>query len=173
MALLWTWSYAPMASIDNTVAALFASISERIAWPTQSVPALVDKANWYGAHVASTALPNCRAIVLATNLLKVVPVAIPRTPPSGFWRAVIVAAMNASVIASGTDALAKSSPALNNRWRTSASSKQTRSISFVHPLVPGEQPERADFKQDTNNDSSNWKGAAVWNSRTSRGISLI
>ena len=44
-----------------TVRELFASVRAQIAWPTQSVPALVDSANWKGEHTASTTLPNWRA----------------------------------------------------------------------------------------------------------------
>ena len=74
----------PMPSMDNTVHVGFASVTARIACPTQSVPARVDNANWNGAQIASTAFPNWRANVLATKLRKEMPVAMPRTPPSGF-----------------------------------------------------------------------------------------
>ena len=108
-----------------------------------------------------------RAGVFATNLMNNVLVAIPRTTPSGFWSIVIVAVMNSWVIVSGTDPLAKSSPARNSSWRTSASCRNTRSISFVHHPGPGEHSEGAECKQD----SSNWRRVAGWNSRTFRGIS--
>ena len=43
-------------------------------------------------------LPNWWANVLATNLREEVPVAMLRTPPSFFWRAVIVASMKVCVV---------------------------------------------------------------------------
>ena len=91
--------------------------------------ARVERANWKGAQTASTAFPNCRANVFATSLRKDVPDAIPRTPPSCFKSAVIVAAMNALVMGSGASAPAKSSATRNRRWRVSASSKHTFNIS--------------------------------------------
>ena len=111
-----------------------------MAWPTQSVPARVERANWNGAQAASTALPNCFANVLATNLRKDVSVAIPRTPPSCFFSAVIVAAMNALVTGSGASALAKSSAARKRSWSVSASSKHAFNISLVHPPGSGHFP---------------------------------
>ena len=39
-------------------------------WPTQSVPALVDTANWNGEQIDSTVLANCRARYLATSVRK-------------------------------------------------------------------------------------------------------
>eukprot|EP00973_Karenia_brevis_P029090 4013186-Karenia_brevis.AAC.1 len=51
---------------------------------------------------------NCRANVLATSLRKAEPVAIPRTPPSFFRRAVMLANMKASAMHRGSDALANS-----------------------------------------------------------------
>ena len=95
MALRSTRSYAPIPSMDNTVACASASVINRTACPTQSVPALVDNANWNGEQTDSTVFPNCLAKVFAINLRKLVPVATPRAPPSFFCRAVIVADMNA------------------------------------------------------------------------------
>ena len=48
------------------------------AWDTM----LVDSANWNGEQTDSTVFPNCLAKVFAINLRKLVPVAIPRAPPS-------------------------------------------------------------------------------------------
>ena len=70
------------------------SVARRIACPTQSVPARVDNANWNGAQTLSTSAPNCLAKDFATSLRNQVPVAIPRTPPSFFDNAVMVANMN-------------------------------------------------------------------------------
>ena len=51
------------------VAVGFASVAARNMCPTQSVPALVDKAYWKGAHSVSNTLLNCFASVLATRRL--------------------------------------------------------------------------------------------------------
>ena len=56
-------------------------------------------------------------------------------PPhtSRFWRPVMVANINARHTSSGTWPRAKSSAACNNNESVSASSRQVRNISFVHP----------------------------------------
>ena len=43
-----TWSHAPIPSMDNAVACASASVINLRTCPTQSVPALVDNANWNG-----------------------------------------------------------------------------------------------------------------------------
>ena len=60
------------------------SVAARNGFPTQSVPALVERAYWNGAHSCSNVLANCLARVLATKRLSELPVAVPLTPPSGF-----------------------------------------------------------------------------------------
>ena len=100
-------------------------------------------AKWNGEQVASTAGPNWRAIVFATKRRNEVPVAIPLTPPSFFCTAVIDANMNDFATSCGVSALAKSSAAETNNSSVSVSSRHTRSISFVHPLGPGELPDGA------------------------------
>ena len=134
-ALRYTWSFAPMPSIDETVVIGFASVSALIAWATQSVPARVERATWNWAHVASTAFPNWRANVLATSQRNEVPVAMLGTPPSGFCKAVMVAAMNAFLTELWHVSLAVSSAALNKSWNNSWS-KHTLNVSFVHPPGP-------------------------------------
>ena len=49
---------------------------------------LVDKAYWEGEMAASTSLVTCFAIVLPTRRLNTSPTTIPRTPPSGFFKAI-------------------------------------------------------------------------------------
>ena len=61
------WSYAPIRSMERTVKSSCLSVTVLITWPTQSVPALVDKANWKGAQVSSTWSINCLARVFATT----------------------------------------------------------------------------------------------------------
>ena len=56
---------------------------------THSVPARVESAYWNGCVAASASGVNCCAIVRATTLRNTSPTNIPRTPPSGFARAVI------------------------------------------------------------------------------------
>ena len=107
MASRNTWSYAPMPSTDNTVAVGLASVNARITCTTQSVPALVERANWKGAHARSTSLLNCLESVFATNLRNDVPVAIPRTPKSLFSSAVMCACWKALNMTCGTAALEK------------------------------------------------------------------
>ena len=55
-----------------------------------SQPALVDNAYWCGEVAASTAWPNCWAMVRATSLRTTSPATMPRTLPSGFVKAVIL-----------------------------------------------------------------------------------
>ena len=66
------------------------------------MPALVERAYWYGAHSFSNAAMNCLAKILATSLSNELPVAIPLTPPSGFVKAVSLAPIRASEISAGT-----------------------------------------------------------------------
>ena len=99
---------------------------------------------------------NCLASVLATSRLNDVPVAMPRTPPSFFWRAVMVASTNERVT-SGVSALAKSSAADTSNANVSTSSRHTRRISFVQPPRPGALPDGAVRKHFTNNLTSNWR----------------
>ncbi len=89
------------------------------------MPALVESAYWNGAHACSTAGPTIRAKHVATMRRKLVPVAMPRTPPFGFRNAVIFAAMNASAMSAGTSARAKRRAALWSSAAVSSSSKAT------------------------------------------------
>ena len=127
----------------------------RTTCPTQSTPARVEKANWKGEHAASTSSPNCLARVLATNRRNTVPVAMPRTPPSRFSRAVMAAVMNARKTSTGTVPRAKSSAAFVRSNNVSLSSKHTRRISLEHPPGPGALPEGALRKHSANRLESN------------------
>ena len=69
---------------------------------TVSHPALVFRAYWCGEVATSTWAENCCAIVRATILLKVSPTTMPRTPPSGFRRAVTLPHLMAWRIPAGT-----------------------------------------------------------------------
>ena len=122
-------------------------------WPTRSVPALVDNANWNGEQTDSTVLANCRAGHLATSLLKAMPVAIPLTPH-------LVSAM-----LSWWPPSTLGPPWVelylwrNLRWqRTTTGTTRDRpstrgGISFVHPPGPGEQPDARTPSNPTAEDS--------------------
>ena len=135
--------------------------------PTQSVPALVDKAYWTGAHSTSNTLVNCLAKVLSTKRRTEDPVAIHLTPPSGFARAVNLADMIAGVTSAGTLACVTLVQAASKSSIVSHSSSNTLGCSHVHPPVPGEDPRRALFKLVRNVALSNSTGTSGSNSNTS------
>ena len=118
----------------------------------------VERASGKGAQVDSAEL-ICLASVLATRRLNDVQVATPRTHPSIFWRAVMVACMKERVTP-GVSALAKSSAAEAANVIVSASSRHTRSSSFVPPPLPEALPDGAIRKHFTNTLTSNWRGTS-------------
>ena len=83
---------------------------------------------------------------------------MPRTPPSGFRSAIMVADMKALLALSGKKADARCSAARNNNWNTSQSSRHTRNISLLHPPGPGAQPDGALWKHWMRSAWSNSKG---------------
>ena len=111
-------------------------------YPTQSVPAVVHKAYWKGAHSVSNTLLNCFSSVLATRCLREPPVAMPLTPPSGFVRAVILALNRASTVSLGTLACDKLSQTDRSHSNVSVSSNIPFKCSYVHPPGPGEDSHR-------------------------------
>ena len=86
------------------------------------------------------------------------------------YNAIMVATMNTRPTVDGTVPLARSSLVENNNWNNSRSSRQTRSISLVHPPGPGEQRAGASRRHFPNAFESNWRGLAGWKSNTSRKI---
>eukprot|EP00973_Karenia_brevis_P045448 6294749-Karenia_brevis.AAC.1 len=58
IASLRTWSYAPTPSMLSKVALSSSCVKRRTAWPTQSVPALVESANWKGEQAFSIGEAN-------------------------------------------------------------------------------------------------------------------
>ena len=114
------------------------SVAALTMCPMQSVPALVDRAYWNGAHSNSNTLVNCFARVLATKRRTEEPVATPLTPPSGFASAVNLAPMIAGTTSVGTLDCAKLVQAANNNSIVSLSSGRTLRCSCVHPPRPGE-----------------------------------
>ena len=120
---------------------------------TQSVPARVDSANWNGEHVRSTSDMNCRANVFPTRRLEAVPVAMPRTPPSLFWRAVMLACMNARMTSPGRFSLAI-------LWRLNSASPEfpgrpnTRATSRTSTLLVPEHFRKALIGGNLQNDAS-------------------
>ena len=107
-------------------------------------------------------------VAFATSLLNDVPVAIPLTPPSRFSRA--VANIKHRVTLSGTSPRAKSA-ASNNNDKISASSKQTRNISLVHPPGPGATPDGEPCRHEWKNFRSSVTARGGWASNTAGGIS--
>ena len=80
MVLLEIRSYAPMPSIDTTVALALKSVSACRIWATHSHTARVFKANSKGAVAFSE---NCCSNVSADQCFGMSPATIPRTPTSG------------------------------------------------------------------------------------------
>ena len=70
-----------MVARANAAACASASIINLTTCLTQSVPTLIDNANWNGEQTDSTVFPNCLAKVFAINLRKLVPVAEPSSSP--------------------------------------------------------------------------------------------
>ena len=134
-------------------------MAARSMCPTQSVPARVDNAYWNGAHSASNSEANCFARVRATNLRTEHPVAIPRTPPSGFDNAVNRAPINAVAISGGMEACAKLVSASRRRLNVSGSSNNVRLLGAL-------------FKLFMNIFRSMTRGLSGTNSRASLGIIL-
>ena len=113
-----------MPSIESTVMSGCLSVTTRIACPTQSVPARVDRANRRNE----------------------VPVAMPRTPPPPFLQSCHRCKHESAENASRTSLLTKSSAATVRSKRPSWSSKRTRNISWEHPPGPTEDPDGAPLK---------------------------
>ena len=96
-----------MPSTFNTVALGSWSVAALSKCPAQSVPTLVESAYWKGEHSSSKSFGKCFTNVLPTTRLRVVPVAMPRTPPSFFAMAVNLALITTLAITSGTVASVK------------------------------------------------------------------
>ena len=102
MAFLEITANAPTPSTDNMVACSSRSVNVWRTCGTHSQPARVRNACWNGAVAASTASDTCCAIVRATKRRNVSPTTIPRTPPLGFCRAVILPLLMMDKASGGT-----------------------------------------------------------------------
>ena len=129
-------------------------------------------AYWNGAHSLSNSSANCFAKVLATNLRREQPVAMPLTPPSGLESAVRRAQVRASAISCGTLAWAKLEAASNSNSSVPISSRSTRKCWYVHSPGLGEEPFGAVFKLFMNILRSIWAGVSGSHTNTSRGMAL-
>ena len=94
----------------------------------------------------------------------------PRTPPSCFCIAVIIAPTQALVMHSSAWARARSSAARKSSWDVSASSRQSLSISWVHLPCPGELLDGALARHFVNMAASRFTGVGLL-ANTSTGIS--
>ena len=122
----------------------------QLGWcrPTQSVPALVGSAHCNRAQVASIASLNWRARTFATSRRKELPVAIPLTPPSRFWRDVMVANIKLRHTTGGTWPFAKFSAASNNKERVSWSSTQGKLATPRSCTLLGQVPHQKENCED-------------------------
>ena len=84
-------------------------------WVTQSVPALVDNADWNGWVGASSNFENCWATVLAITRRRTSPTTMPLTPPSGFCHAISLPNLMARTISSGISPCANCDAAFSKK----------------------------------------------------------
>ena len=161
MAARNTRSYARMPSTLRMVSPWSASVEARTTFPTQSVPARVDNANWKGAHSCSKSFMNCLASVLATNRPSVHPVAMPLT--------VNRADINVAEISRGKVACAKLVHASNTCSVVTTSSKRILKCLYVHLPGLGDDPPGALFKLSKNFCRFNFTGDSGVQFRTSSG----
>ena len=124
-----------------------------------SQPLLVDMAYWKGAVAACTSSIICWDIVRATNRLTMSPTTMPRTPPLGFWRAVMRPNRMASRTDVGTCALHNLSPAWKKALRSRGMSRRGCRCSTVIPEGPPAAPLLADLTFRQNPNSSKLKSA--------------
>ena len=127
-------------------------------WATHSHPDFVDRANWNGDVAASTAGPNCWAMVRATSLRMTSPATMPRTPPLLLRRAVDLPTRMTSTIDGGNSPRAKRSATLKRTRLSLGESSNGRKCSHVIPDGPPAAPFFADRKLRENSISSNSNG---------------
>ena len=135
------------ARSSNDDATAFAAAQPNMA-PQRSLHACSARLLINGTSSRARALANC---------LKNARVSLDHWPPTS---------------TAGTGPLAKSCAASNTRDNVSWSSRQTRSISFVHPPGPEVTPDGEPRKQSWKIFLSKFKGRSGWNSVTVRGNSL-
>ena len=99
-------SYAERPSMETMVASASSSVATRSNEARLSVPDRAWRANWKG-RVARSKVSACeRAMARDVRRRNTSPVAMPRTPPAGFWRAVRRERASTPRMGGGTLALA-------------------------------------------------------------------
>ena len=128
---LSTWSYAPIPSTLRMVinAGLHTLLLGACVRRSLSQP-FVDRAHWNGAHSFSNSAANCFARVLPRSLRNEHPVAIPRTPPSSFARAVKRANIRVALTSARLESASK------NKSKMPASSINTRRCTRARGMIP-------------------------------------
>ena len=101
-------SYAPTPSTERTVRSAWISVAAVIACTMVSVPARVDKANWWGQQAPWIGSAKCWARLRETTRRSKSPTMIPRTRPFGFCKATTRPRPRAWEMGSGTSAAAAS-----------------------------------------------------------------
>ena len=105
-------------------------------WATHSHPDFVDKANWNGDVAASTAGPNCWAMVRATNLRMTSPATMPPHTSVALAKGCQPATRITSTMDGGTSPRARRSATRERRWQSLGESSKSRKCSHVIPEGP-------------------------------------
>ena len=130
MAPLATWSNAPTASTERTVARGLASVAARSGRLTASVPTRVLKPNWCGKHADWKWGAKCCARARPRRRRSTSPTTSARTRPLGFRRATRRPTRRPSRTTEGTSACASLRAAPCNRR---LSSEGCVSAHWWHP----------------------------------------
>lgn len=102
-----------------------------------SVPARVDKANWWGQQALWIGSAKCWARLRETTRRSKSPTMIPRTRPFGFCKATTRPRPMAWEMGNGTSAAASFDATRTKSRVQSSSSKTRRRVSAVRPEGPG------------------------------------
>ena len=159
---LETWSKAPTASTDRTVARGSMAVAVWRSLYKPSVPARVLKPNWYGRHASWNAAAKCRASTRATRRLKTFPMTRTRTRPLGLRSATIRPMRMVVRISSGTLAFASRSVARLSRPLSDGPSNRRRKCSLVVPEGPVAEPRRAPLRQPRGSSAGSGHADAGW-----------
>ena len=143
MVPLATWSNAPTASTERTVARGLASVAARSRRLTASVPNRVLKPNWCFKHADWKWGAKCCARARPRRRRSTSPTTSARTRPLGFRRATRRPTRRPSKTTEGTSACASRRAAPCNRRLSSSSSRGMRKCSLVAPEGPAAEPRLA------------------------------
>ena len=133
------------------------------AWTTASVPARVERANWYGLHAVRIVCPKCWAMLRDTTLRRRSPTTRPRMRPFGFCSATSLPSAMALLACWGRSACASKCETCRKAWVASASSRTKRKVSSVRPEGPGAAPFRVRRRALMIKASGSWRGSAGTN----------